>query len=92
MADRIGFGNTLHVHFTEASEDNLWRKDLGELVVEQNPDSADRFPGMVSSMIATFMDYDTEETFSAKIIGFELKRTFLDLAGEAMVRLGFLKH
>lgn len=92
MADRIEFGSTLHVQFTEVNEEGSWRRELGELVVEQNPNSADRNPGMVSSFIATFEDAETEEIFSGRIIGFELKRTFLDLAGEAMVRLGFLKH
>jgi hypothetical protein len=92
MADRIKFGSTLHVHFTEVNPEEGWMRDLGELVVEPNPASADRFPGMVSSFIASFRDAQTEETFGARVIGFELKRTFLDLAGEAMTRLGFLKQ
>ncbi len=92
MTDRIKFGSTLHVQFTEVNEAEGWYKELGELVVEPNPESADRFPGMVSSLIATYLDFESEEIFTGKIIGFELARTFLDMAGEAMVRLGFIKH
>ncbi len=92
MTDRIKFGSTLHVQFTEVNEAEGWYKELGELVVEPNPESADRFPGMVSSFIATFQDAQTEESFTGRVIGFELARSFLDLAGAAMVRLGFLKH
>ncbi len=85
-------GATLHIQFTEVDPTEGTYVQLGEMVIEPNPESAERFPGMVASLLVRWDDFEAEQTTSDKIIGFVLRRTYLDMAAEAMKRLGFISH
>jgi hypothetical protein len=62
---------------------------LGEIVIEENPDSADRHPEVVSSFLATFDS--GEERAGAKVIGFQRVRSAMQLLVEGLKALGFVQ-
>ncbi len=65
-------------------------ENLGEVLIEENPNSRDRHPNIVSSFFATLDD--GQERSRGVITGFQRARSALALLVEGLKALGFVQH
>ncbi len=73
----------------EEFENRVTYKNLGEVVIEENPNSADRHPDVVCSFFATIDD--GQERSRGVIAGFQRARSAVALMVEGLRSLGFVQ-
>lgn len=64
-------------------------KNLGEILIEENPNSTERHPEVVSGFFASLDD--GQEKSRASIVGFQRARSAIALLLEGLNSLGFVR-